>query len=221
MTTTPTFSPHWESMWSHGLGKGDAFDVGGVSASLYAELSSSRMLKPAPGKSALVPGCGRAYDAVALAQYGFDSVTAVDVSESACKAAKLQLDTERVVSLAKKVEIVNADFFALDEGKQYDFVWDCTFLCALEPALREGWAKKYQALLAPGGTLLTCVFPIAPGKVGGPPFALSVELVTSLLEPLGFSAVSTHECADGEKHNPGGVSGLGSPGTTLVQWKRG
>ena len=63
------------------------------------------MRKPAPGKRALVPGCGRAYDAIALAQYGFDAVVAVDVSPSACRAATAQLAGE-LEPLAKKVEIV-------------------------------------------------------------------------------------------------------------------
>ena len=44
-----------------------------------------------------------------------------------------------------------------------------------------------RRLLADDGELLTCVFPIGP-RDGGPPFAMSVELVRSLLEPAGFEA---------------------------------
>ena len=66
-------SPHWEALWSGGLAKGARFDVGGVSRPLAAELAR-RSHAPRPGMRALVPGCGRAYDALALAEHGFESV---------------------------------------------------------------------------------------------------------------------------------------------------
>ena len=54
---------------------------------------------------------------MALADYGFETVKAVDVSPSACKAATLQLETE-LKARAEKVSIVCGDFFALDEGEK-------------------------------------------------------------------------------------------------------
>lgn len=208
-------SVHWEQMWGSGLGKGQAFDVGGVSAALAGELA--RMSVPDPGSSAFVPGCGRAYDALALARHGFSSVVAMDLSPTAVARAQEELEASRDPA-AGKVVLRCADFFE-EVTESYDFIWDCTFLCALDPSVRDQWATQQKKLLKPGGTLLTCVFPICQ-KVGGPPFAMSVPLVRDLLAPIGFKSVRIHECADGEKHNPGGGATLGGPGTTLVAWQR-
>lgn len=212
-------SPHWESMWGGGLPKGAAFDVGSTSNALLHELKS--LPKPPAGSVALVPGCGRAYDALALALHGFDRVVAVDLAPTAVKAAQAELMASAGDPAAlKKVEVVCADFFDFGGGETFDFIWDCTFLCALDPAVRTRWAEKQKSLLAPEGTLLTCIFPICK-KTGGPPYAMSVPLVTDLLAPAGFRAVRTHECGPGEAHNPGGVASLGGPGTTLVAWAHG
>ena len=208
-------SPHWERMWKGGLPKGAAFDCGEASPSLVSELGS--VPAPKPGARALVPGCGRAYDALALARHGFDAVVAVDLSPSAVAAAKAELASTGDAA-ASKVELVCADFFALDEKTPYDLVWDATFLCALAPSVREKWAAKHRALLAPGGSLITCVFPICD-KAGGPPYAMSKPLVAGLLEPAGFAKVRERDCGPGDKHTAGGAS-LGGPGTAVVAWTK-
>lgn len=173
---------------------------------------------PRSGMTALVPGCGRAYDALALIQHGFDRVVAVDLAPTACDEARKLLQ-EMQSPAASKIEIVCTDFFVYTPHEKFDFVWDVTFLCALIPSVRGAWAKQHAALLKPGGTLLTCVFPICD-KVGGPPYALTVELVRSLLEPEGFQ---TDEVQDSlppaAQHRPGAMPG-GAPNTALVSWKR-
>lgn len=208
-------SPHWEKLWGAGLGKGQAFDVGTVSPTLAGELA--RMKAPRSGLSVLVPGCGRAYDALALARHGFDAVVAVDLSQTACDAAQAEVAAFEDKEVASKVSIQCADFFEL-EG-QYDLVWDCTFLCALDPSVRQQWAEKYTALLSRDGTLLTCVFPICD-KEGGPPYAMSVPLVRELLEPCGFKALRVSDpVPQQERHTVGGMrSSSGGPGTALVSW---
>lgn len=209
----------WEQMWSAGLGKGQKFDVGGPSQALCGELA--RMPKPTAALSALVPGCGRAYDALALARHGFERVVAVDISKTACVAAEKELAACGDPA-AKRVEVLCADFFAM-EGS-YDFIWDCTFLCALDPSVRGQWASRSAKLLKPDGTLLSCVFPIfAEGASrGGPPYALSVALIRDLVEPVGLEAASIREdLPQDEQHRPGGMPGGGSgPRTALAAWRR-
>lgn len=209
-------SPHWESMWSGGLGKGQAFDVGDVSATLAGELAR-KCHAPRPGMTALVPGCGRAYDALALARHGFDSVVAVDVAPTACEAARAWLSGSGDTAAAK-VSVECADFFAL-QG-EYDFIWDCTFLCALDLSVRKQWASKHSELLRTNGFLLTCIFPVCD-KVGGPPFAMSVPLVRNLLQPTGLQAETILDpVPDAQRHRPGGVAAnLGEVGTALAIWK--
>ena len=103
---------------------------------------------------------------------------------------------------------------------KFDFIWDCTFLCALDPSIREKWAQKQKALLDENGTLLSCIFPICE-KIGGPPYALSVPLMTDLLAPEGFEAVETRVCEGDERHMPGAMAGDDCPGTALVAWRLG
>lgn len=212
-------SPHWEKLWAGGLDKGSRFDVAGVSLPLKAELER-RNHAPRPGMSALVPGSGRAYDALALAQHGFSSVTAVDLSPAACTAALEEISQSSLSRETRgRIDVRCGDFFEL-EGR-YDFIWDNTFLCALDPAARGRWAGQMEALLAPGGELVTCVFPIGE-REGGPPFALSVPLVRGLLEPVGFEATLVQDGLPLEQQHrrPGDpVESVLTRGTALVTWK--
>eukprot|EP00913_Durusdinium_trenchii_P005366 g5005.t1 len=184
MDTAAGASPTWEDMWSkdisrdflswfseksprdfavltclaQGVKSKEKWDVGEASPTLM-EVLKLKSLGDCSGQRVLVPGCGRAYDAVALAEYGFSSVVAVDLSESAADAAK-QFLSECKSPAASKIEAVCADFFKLDLEPKADVIWDCTFLCALDPSVRVAWAQKTHSLLKPGGTLLTCIFPI-------------------------------------------------------------
>jgi hypothetical protein len=74
-----------------------------------------------------------------------------------------------------------------DEAK-FDFIYDYTFLCALDPSIRTLWASKMADLIKPGGELLTLIFPISEIKEGGPPFKVSLEAVKNLLTPVGFES---------------------------------
>jgi SAM-dependent methyltransferase len=141
-------SPHWEKGWVEGIAKGSRFDTAGISLPLKAELAR-RNHAPRAGMRALVPGCGRAYDALALAEHGFESVVAIDLSPAACEEAKLEIKS---AAKADRLDVRCGDFFALDPGAgTYDLIWDNTFLCALEPQVREKWAAQMKALIAPGG----------------------------------------------------------------------
>ena len=171
--------------------------------------------------SALIPGSGRAYDALALAEHGFASVTAVDLSPTACEAAREEISKSASTTTAQRerIDVRCGDFFEI-EG-QYDFIWDNTFLCALDPSARERWARQMKALLAPGGELITCVFPIGE-REGGPPFALSVPLVRKLLETVGFESTLVQDSLPLEQQHrrPGDpLESVLTRGSALVTWK--
>ena len=159
-------SPEWENLWSQGIKPKERWDVGESSPTLM-EVLARKSLGDCKGKSALVPGCGRAYDATALAEYGFDRVVAVDLSATAVETAKTLLSQSKSPA-AGRIEIMCADFFKLNLEPKADVIWDCTFLCALDPSVRTAWAKQTKSLLKPEGKLLTCIFPICNKEGQGP-----------------------------------------------------
>jgi hypothetical protein len=138
-------------------------------------------------------------------------VTAVDLSPTAVAEARKELCGRE----PRSVEVVQGDFFEMELPTQhFACIWDCTFLCALSPDSRERWAARTAALLAPDGELWSLVFPIIE-KVGGPPYALSVDLVSSLLEPHGLLPEEVVEMPNGT-HMPR----LPAAGNTVVKYCR-
>jgi hypothetical protein len=59
--------------------------------------------------------------------------------------------------------------------------------CALPPQARRAWAEAWARHLAPGGELVTLIFPVDPGADpdAGPPFPVTPELYESLLLAAG------------------------------------
>jgi methyl halide transferase len=211
----------WESMWSNngGLQKGAAFDAAQCEPALQDLIDQEVLpegerpqLTPVTAVrrfqraiivvvlgETLVPGCGRGYAVAALAANGARRVLGVDIAPSAVKAANDYLKEG-----GHKGRVEEADFFGkmpAEEPGKYSLGYDCTFLCAISVDMRPAWAKAWHTLLEPGGELVTLLFPIRPGidpaesgdNGSGPPYTLSLKLVTQLLEPLGFELVSATE----------------------------
>ncbi|KAG5181164.1 S-adenosyl-L-methionine-dependent methyltransferase [Tribonema minus] len=179
--------PRWENIWAAGLKKGDAFDTGRVSPALQQLLDAQAL----PKGRALVPGCGRGYDAIAFGAAGYDA-TGLDLSKTGIQAATALL-AETEPKPAGPVQFVVGNFFEFGgdgSGGRFDVILDYTFLCALDPSIRQQWAQRMAALLAPGGELVTLIFPIGkPLSEGGPPFGVTLDLLTELLTPVGLEAV--------------------------------
>lgn len=206
----------WEKVWTSqgGLKRGAAFDANQPLP--FIETLFKKDLIPA-GKG-LVPGCGRAYAVQALARDG-RHVTGLDIAPSAVAAAKKFLEEQRAD--AKTYSVAEGSFFDLEDS--FNFAYDYTFLCALPPAMRLDWAKTYARIIAPGGVLVTVIFPIKPttaGHPGTPPFELTEELVESLLVPHGFSLVFKKPLGPGEAH-PGRDGEAGAMASTVIAvWKK-
>ncbi len=103
---------------------------------------------------------------------GYD-VTAIDFSSAAVRRAR------RVVGrLASR--IVLADFFAHDFGRQFDLIYERTFLCALPLARRRDYARKVTALLTGTGRLVGTFF-LGRRRRAGPPFPITEAALGRLL----------------------------------------
>ena len=149
------------------------WDLGGPHPELAARLVDGRLAPPHEGARAVVPGCGRGHDAVALARRGWN-VTAVDPVEA--------LGSE----LAPMLERVGGRFVVGDaltfEDDPFDLIWDHTFFCAIHPDVRPAWGERAAQLLVPGGHYAALMFPVGrPVEEGGPPFGMDGVAVMDAL----------------------------------------
>ena len=127
----------------------------------------------------MVPGCGRGYDLATLA-HADREVIGIDLSEEARESFYQAHD-----DLPGTVRYEVADFFRYghdDDG--FDFVWDYTFFCALDPADRGEWADAMKRLVKPQCMLATLLFPYEDPVSGreGPPWPINTELVRGVLD---------------------------------------
>lgn len=134
---------------------------------------------------ALVPGCGAGYEIACFADAGWD-VLGIDFSATALDVARRKLGPYAHLTRL-------ADFFALAHAPRYDAIYERTFLCALKPALRRDYAEQMARLLRPGGLLFGYFY--YDSKSGGPPFAISVPELESLLA-ADFERVAAAKVAD-------------------------
>lgn len=148
----------------------------GVLAPRYAETGS----KPAGERGdaspprALVPGCGRAHDALALARAGW-RVTAADLVEHLRPIVEPQL-------APLGGAFVSGDVLAMEFDEPYDLVWEHTFFCAIDPGQRADYGALMARAIAPGGRLAALLFPLdRPDERGGPPWRIDEALFEAAL----------------------------------------
>jgi len=132
---------------------------------------------PERGRRALVPGCGPAHDACAIAKLGF-TVTGIDYTTEAGDLGRKALE-------ASGGELLCEDALAHEPPEPYDLLFEHTFLCAIDPSDRPKYGEMAARVLRPGGLLVAIVFPVdRPRGEEGPPFTLTLE---DMGEVLGVS----------------------------------
>lgn len=158
------------AFWAARYAAGETgWDKGEPSPGLVDFLVENEAL--APG-TVLVPGCGYGHDARALAAAGFE-VTAIDVVPAAIERARALAREQRA-----RVQFETADFFSLSAALRgpYDWLFEHTFFCAIDPERRDAYVRIVADLVRPGGHLLGVFYHIQPET--GPPFGTTrAELV--------------------------------------------
>ncbi|KAJ3825805.1 S-adenosyl-L-methionine-dependent methyltransferase [Lentinula raphanica] len=156
-----------------------------VQPPLKMVVQSGEIPWPKEGK-ALVPGCGRGFDTIYLAStLGWKTVLGYDISITAVAAANDFLQSGNIppsVSASIKFDVV--DFFKLElpNEEKFDLIYDYTFYVAIPPTMRPDWGKQMQALIKPGGYLITLMFPHVPEPYKlGPPYWSSFENYVEVL----------------------------------------
>lgn len=153
----PLDRAHWESRYVNG---DTPWDRGEPSPGLVDFLAHE---KYTPGR-VLVPGCGAGHDCRELARHGFD-VTGVDISQPAIDRAQALLAKE-----SSPIQFVHTDCLHPPAEWQgtFDWVFEHTCFCAIDPDLRDDYVRATEFVLHPGGHLLGVFFNIKAES--GPPF---------------------------------------------------
>lgn len=119
------------------------------------------------GQRVFIPGCGRGHDALMLARLGHE-VIAADLSATALTGLE-----QRAAAEGLRLTTVLGDAFAAGEtvAGSIDVLFEQTFLCAIDPALRPFYVDWAGRLLGPEGRLVANWFPLdRPKDMGGPPW---------------------------------------------------
>lgn len=135
----------------------------------------------------IVPGCGLGYDARWLATKGCQ-VTGSDIAPLAIERAR-KLDPENTVDFQL------GDFLnpPADAPSSFDFVFEHTCFCAIDPALRPAYIKAAHTLLKSGGHLIGVFFTDPEMEDGetGPPFGIDPISLKSLWQQASFQILHT------------------------------
>ena len=161
----------WEAQYEKGE---TPWDKGAPSPGLLDFLAA----EPLRGR-VLVPGCGAGHDVRALAKAA-EEVVGIDIASAAVRLAQ---SYPRVAG--ERYEL--ADLFHLPPAMRgaFDWVWEHTCFCAIDPAQRADYVSAVARALKAGGSLLA-IFYLDPGNSSpdeGPPFEVSVAELDRLFLP--------------------------------------
>lgn len=144
------------------------WDLGDAHPELRARLADGRCAPPRAGARALVPGCGRGHDAIALARAGW-RVTAVDVVEAV--GASL---AETLGGHDSRFEL--RDALTFDDDEPYDLLLEHTFFCAIDRDRRADWGALVRRNLRVEGLVVVLLFPVGKApELGGPPHGVDLQ----------------------------------------------
>jgi len=109
-----------------------------------------------------VPGCGTGHDVRAWAGSGFRAV-GCDIAPS---AIRLATEATRAAHLSAEYEL--ADFLRADPPVLFDWIFEHTLFCAIQPNERDDYVRAVLRWLKPGGQYLAVNY-LIPDR-DGPPF---------------------------------------------------
>ncbi len=166
-----TDDKYWEQRYKEGTARWDI----GQAAPPFVSLLKLPELSPQPGRTAVL-GCGRGYDALLFAAYGFE-VMGFDFAPYAITAA-----TTLAQSTGNSAQFLQRDIFDLpDEFPGYfDYVVEHTCFCAIEPIQRPAYVHLVQSILRPRGELIGLFW--AHTRPAGPPYGVTTAAIRQYFE---------------------------------------
>jgi methyl halide transferase len=161
----------WEQRYQEG---NTPWDLGVAAPSFVSLLESQN--PPSPGRVAVL-GCGRGYDAVLFAKYGFE-VVGFDFTVAAIADATALAKSEAV-----NVQFLQRDIFDLpgEFANSFDYVIEHTCFCAVAPASRPDYVQVAKSILKPQGQLIGLFF--THSRPDGPPFGTNPAEIREYFQP--------------------------------------
>lgn len=160
---------YWENLYQAGDLR---WDKGAPSPGLVDFLAAHPEL---PGETVCVPGGGTGHDAGEWARAGF-RVYGYDIAPSA-----VQLSRERAQGNGWHAEFRIADFLRDEPPFQFDWLFEHTLFCAIQPGERELYVHAARRWLKPGGNYLAINYLIPDTE--GPPFGTTREELLRRFSP--------------------------------------
>jgi SAM-dependent methyltransferase len=148
------------------------WEKGEPSPGLVDFLASHPRLKPG---TVLVPGCGTGHDARAWAKAGFD-VSGCDVAPSA-----IRLCRDKTAAAGLSIEFLEADFLGDAPPRLFDWIFEHTLFCAIDPHQRQDYVAAVLRWLKPGANYLAVNYLIPDTE--GPPFGTTRAELWDLFSP--------------------------------------
>jgi cyclopropane fatty-acyl-phospholipid synthase-like methyltransferase len=162
-----------DSEWEQRYRSGDMpWEKGEASPGLIDFLDTHPDL---PKSTVCVPGCGTGHDVRAWAKAGF-TVTGLDIAPSAVCLAR-----ERTDQAGLHASIERADFLDESPSTRFDWLFEHTLFCAIDPQRREDYVRAACRWLKDDGQFLAVYYLIPDTE--GPPFGTTREEVRQRFEP--------------------------------------
>jgi methyl halide transferase len=125
--------------------------------------------------SVCVPGCGTGHDVRAWAAAGFRAF-GFDIAPSA-----VRLGTERTAAAGLSAQFQLADFLRDQPPMRFDWVFEHTLFCAIQPNERDDYVRALLRWLKPDGQYLAVNY-LIPDQ-DGPPFGTTREELWQRFSP--------------------------------------
>jgi cyclopropane fatty-acyl-phospholipid synthase-like methyltransferase len=122
-----------------------------------------------------VPGCGTGHDVRAWAQAGFQAF-GYDIAPSA-----ILLATQRTKSAGLSAQFQVADFLQAAPPLKFDWVFEHTLFCAIQPRERDDYVRALLRWLKPAGQYLAVNY-LIPDR-DGPPFGTTRDELWQRFSP--------------------------------------
>ncbi len=159
----------WESRYQSG---DMPWEKGEASPGLVDFLSAHPQLERG---TVAVPGCGTGHDVRSWARAGFEA-WGFDLAPSA-----IRLATEKTAAAGLTAQFRQRDFLKEAPEQRFDWLFEHTLFCAIDPSQRDDYLQAVLRWLKPGGQFLAVHYMIRDTE--GPPWGAHQEELMERFAP--------------------------------------